>query len=273
MRDLSAKRGAVLITTFIIMTTLTAMTAGFLFMTSHQLKGSGYDTVSAEALWLAEAGIQKAVWNLKTPTGSGGQGEDWTTADTTESLGNGIYKMVVARWDWALSSNSAIASASSENGSNVASNAIDGNDNTYWQSGNKPTPGKPQEIIITFPYTLTINKARFLVPSGSSQQRPKEYSWQVSTDGSSYATVASDTNNSNTDVTDEFTAAANVNYLKLEVTKVAGGSAGVIIATLEAIGNKITSTGSVDVMDRQIEQTVAVDDATETAYDQIDWDE
>ena len=270
---LNAKRGTVLIMTFIIMATLAAITTGFLYMISIQLRGSAYDVASSKALWIAEAGIQKAVWNLKTPSGSGGQGEDWTTADTTESLGNGAYKMVVVRWDWALSSNSATASASSENGSNVASNAIDGNDSTYWQSGSKPTPDNPQEIIITFPYTLTINKARFLVPSGSSQQRPKEYSWQISTDGSSYATVASYTNNANTDVTDEFTVAANVNYLKLEVTKVAGGSAGVIIATLEAIGNKIISTGTVDVIDRHIEQTVAVDDSTETAYDQIDWNE
>ncbi len=267
------KRGAVLLMTFIIMATLSAIGVGFLYMISIQLRGSAYDVASSKAFWLAEAGLQKAVWNLKTPVGSGGQGEDWTTAGTTEDLGDGDYTMVVERWDWALAANSAAASASSENGDYLAINAIDGDDDSYWQSGSKPTPGNPQEIIITFPYALTINKVRFYLPSGSSQQRPKEYSWQVSSDDLSYTTVASDSNNSDTEVTDEFTAETNVSYLKLEVTKVGGGPEGVIIATLEAIGSKVTSTGTADVMNREIEQTVAVDDLTQTAYNERDWNE
>ena len=272
MRGLSAKRGVVLIMTFIIMATLTAMTAGFLFMTSTQLKGSGYDTVSAKALWLAEAGLQKAVWNLKTPAGSGGQGEDWTTAGTEESSGDGSYNMVVERWDWSLAANSATASASSEEVGHEADKAIDGDDATYWETLTKPLPPNYENIAISFPYRLTINKARYVAPD--YQKRPKEYEWQVSTDGVSYTTVF--TNSSGTmDETNEFTAVSNVNYLRLWVSKIGGGSLhdGMRVSTVEAIGSKITSTGSVDVMNRQIEETVAVDDATETAYDQIDWDE
>ncbi len=271
--QLSAKRGTVLILTFIVMVTLTAITAAFLYMTSTQLKGSGYDVASSKALWLAEAGLQKAIWYLKTPTGSGGQGEGWTTAGTTENLGAGSYTIVVERWDFALAANGTSASASSSNGSNVAANAIDGNDSTYWQSRNKPSPGNSEEIIITFPYTLTINKVRFLVPAGSSQQAPKDYTWQVSSDGVSYTIVASRNSNNDSDVTDTFTAASNVNYLKLNVTKIGGGSQGVRIATLEAIGSKITSTGTVSVMNRKIAQTVVADDATQTAADEIDWNE
>ena len=106
------------------------------------------------------------------------------------------------------------------------------------------------------------------------QKRPKEYEWQVSTDGVSYTTVFSSSIGT-MDETNEFTAVGNVNYLRLWVSKIGGGALeeGMQVSTVEAIGSKITSTGSVDVMDRQIEQTVAVDDATETAYDQIDWDE
>ena len=267
------EKGAVLLFTMIVMIVLTSVVGAYLGFVYYSTKSTGAQISDSQAIYLAEAGLQKAIWNLKTPVGSGGQGENWTTAGTTENPGDGSYTMVVERRDWALAANNATASASSENGSNVAANAIDGSDATYWQSGSKPTPGKPQEIIISFPYTLTINKVRFYLPSASSQQRPKAYSWQVSTDGVNYTTVASNSNNGNTDVTDEFAAQSNVNYLKLEVTKVGGGSDGVIIATLEAIGNKITSTGTVDGVNRKIEQTVAIDDTTQVAYGQIDWSE
>lgn len=272
--------GVVLISTFIVLIAMTAVTAGFLYMISIQTKGIGWDIPSSKALWLAEAGIQKAIWNLKTPTGSSGQGEDWTTTGTTESLGDGSYTMVVTRYDFALAINSSSASASSSASGQGASNAIDGDDGTYWQSATKPTPDDPdkppQEIIITFPYPLTLNKVRFLVPSDSSQQKPKDYTWEVSSNGTSYTTVVTETNNSDMDVTDTFTAQTNVSYLKLRVSKITGGSIGVRIATLEAIGSKITSTGTVSSLSRKVEQKVVADDASpqnQVAYDQIDWTE
>jgi len=276
IRDTRYEKGVVLLFTLVVMITLTSVVGAYLGFVQASTKSTGAQISDGQAICLAEAGLQKAVWNLKTPVDSGGQGENWTTAGTTENLGEGNYTMVVERWDWALAANGATASASSENGSDVAANAIDGSDATYWQSGSKPTPGNPQEIIVSFPYTLTINKVRFYLPSAFSRQRPKTYSWQVSTDGDTY-TIAYDVDspgNNATDVIDEFsTAQTGVNYLKLEVTRVGSGSAGVIIATLEAIGSKITSTGTVDVINRTVEQTVAVDDASEEAYDQIDWNE
>lgn len=267
------EKGAVLLFTFIIMASLTAVTVVFLLMISIQTKAIGYDIAGSKALWLAEAGLQKAIWNLMTPVASGGQGEDWTTVGTTESLGSGSYTMAVARWDFALAANGSSSSATSEQGSNTAANAIDGNDATYWESQNKPSPGNPQEIIITFPSSLTLNKVRFLVPSGLSQQRPKDYTWEVSADGINYTIVANVTNNNSLDVTNTFTAVSSVKYLKLKVTKTGGGSGGVIIATLEAIGAKITSTGAAFEMTRKIEQTAVVDDATQTAYNEKDWNE
>jgi len=106
------------------------------------------------------------------------------------------------------------------------------------------------------------------------QKRPKEYEWQVSTDGVNYTTVFS--NSSGTmDETNEFAAVHNVNYLRLWITKIGGGALhdGLIVSTVEAIGSKIIVTGTVDGNNRRIEKTVAVDDASEEAYDQIDWDE
>lgn len=266
---LSAEKGMVLLLTFIMITALTAIVVAFLYMSSTQLKGSGYDVASNKALWLAEAGVQKAIWNLKTPVGSGGQGEDWTTAGTTETLGNGNYTMAVDRWDFALTANGSSASATSQQGGNGPAKAIDGSDGTFWQ-GDTPTVANPQDLIITFPYTLTINKVRFL--ASTSARRPKDFSWQVSTDGINYTSVLSIVNNTSLDVTNTFTAVSNVNYLKLRITANGGGS-GVRIATLEAIGSKITSTGIVSVMNRKVAQTVVADDATQIAADEIDWNE
>ena len=69
--------------------------------------------------------------------------------------------MAVERWDFGLAAHGASASSSSAQGANAAANAIDGNDATYWESVNQPTPANPEEIIIAFPYALTINKVRF----------------------------------------------------------------------------------------------------------------
>lgn len=282
-RKLRAERvqgGAISIFTFVVMLTLIAITVAFLYMISIRIKSSGLELTSGQAFWLAEAGIQKAIWNLKTPVANGGQGEEWTTAGVTESLGDGSYTMVVARYDFALATNGALASASSEQGSYVAANAIDGSDTTYWESISQPSVGNPQEIIILFPFPLVINKVRFLVPNGTTHT-PKNYTWAVSTDGVSYTTVVTINNNSDGDVTNTFSAASNVNYLKLNVTTVGNivppsgppGIPRVRIAALETIGSKLTSAGTVSVMNRKITRTVVVDDATQTAAEEIDWNE
>lgn len=271
------EKGAVLISTFIIMVALIAIGTVFLYMVSAQTKGIG-SVPTSKAVWLAEAGIQKTIWNLKTPSGSGGQGENWTTTGTTENLGDGSYTIVVARWDFALAANGSIASDSPAQTSSslLPSKAIDGNDSTYWQSLNRPTNSNPQSITIAFPYTLTLNKVRFLSPDAGS--RPREYTWQTSSDGSTYTTVyTGNTGNqaSLTDVTNTFTAASGVNYLRLRITRCQAGASSTRarIATLEAIGSKITSTGTVATLNRTLEQTVVADDATQTALDQIDWNE
>lgn len=274
------EKGVALLFTFIIMSSLTVIAVVFLYMISVQTKAMGYDIAGSKALWLAEAGLQKAIWNLMTPAGSGGQGEDWTTAGTTESLGSGSYVMVVSRWDFSLAANGSTASATSEQGANIAASAIDGSDGTYWESTTQPTPSNPEEIIITFPYAFTLNKARFLTPS-SSGHTPRNYSWEVSTDGVSYTAVVNVTNNVGFDVTNTFSAVSNVKYLKLKVTSVGvvvpprgpPGTPRVTIATLEAIGAKITSVGTVSEMSRKIEQTAVADDATQTAYNEKDWNE
>jgi len=87
------ERGAVLIITFIVMVTLTAITVGFLYMTSMQTKGSGYDISSNKALWIAEGSLQKYFLLLRSGTYNSGN-----IPDLTENLGDGSYT-VTASYD------------------------------------------------------------------------------------------------------------------------------------------------------------------------------
>jgi hypothetical protein len=269
-----SSRGAVLVSTFVIMTTLIAMTMAFLYLTSKQTLSSRHDFISHEALWLVEAGIEKAIWNLKTPTGSGGQGENWTTTGVTENLGAGNYKMEVVRWDWNLASNGGVATATTEEVGHEGSKVIDDDDATYWETKTKPLPPGYEHVTIAFPYKLTLNKARYYLPPEFDQKRPKEYEWRVSTNGTTYTTVFSSSTGT-TDETNEFSPVEDVTHLRLYVTKIGGGALGdgMIVATVEAIGSKITSTSTVDGFQRKAEVTAAIDDPTAYAFAQIDWKE
>ncbi len=280
-------RGSILIMTLALVLVLVGLVSGFLYAAGTFTLNSGWEETDMRALWLAEAGLDKAIWSLMTPVASGGQGETWTTAGTTENLGSGSYTMVVDRWDFALAANNATASDSpaQTNSAVGPAKAIDGDDTTYWESKNKPSSGNPQAIIIAFPYTLTVNKVRFLVPSGSSNQAPTDYTWAVSTDGSTYTTVVTvtsggggdgDSGSGASDVTSTFSAQSNVNYLKLTVTGVGGGSIGTRIATLEAIGARVTSTGTVNSISRTVRQTAVADDGSpqnQVSYNEPDWSE
>jgi hypothetical protein len=269
-----SERGSILILSFMVLIGLTSLAGNFIYTQSAVTKAAVFEVDFDKVLWLAEAGLQKAVWNLMTTSGGGGQGEDWTTGGTSENLGDGSYNMVVARWDWALSSNLSTATATTEEVGHEVDKAIDGDDTTYWETKTKPLPPGYEYIIISFPYKLTLNKARYFTPSADSQKAPKDYEWQVSTDGVSFTTVFSSSSGTN-DELNEFSPQNNVNYLKLYVTKIGGGSLhdGMIVATVEALGSKITSTGTIGDVSRKIEETAAIDDATTYSFEQIDWAE
>jgi urease alpha subunit len=97
MQKVESRKGSILILSFMILIALISIVANYLYMTSAVTKSAGYGEVDDKLFWLAEAGIQKAVWNLVTTVGQGGEGLNWTTTGTTESLGDGTYTMVVTR--------------------------------------------------------------------------------------------------------------------------------------------------------------------------------
>ncbi len=276
-----SQRGSVLVMTLSVTILLVSVAGGFLYAAGVFIANSGWEETDAQTFWLAEAGLHKAIWNLKTPAGSGGRGEGWTTAGTTENLGAGSYTMVVERWDFALAANGSAASdsPSQTNGSIGPAKAIDGDGSTYWESLDEPKDNSPQDLIVTFPYPMTINKVRFLSPSSST--RPRDYIWAVSTDGTGYTTVVTVNNNGATDRTDTFTAQTNVRYLRLRTTEDGQQNPKrVRISTLEAIGARVSSTGTITATGqsyaRQVRQTLVADDASpqsQVAYIQSDWTE
>ena len=278
-----SSRGSILIMTLMLMILLTTLVGGFLYATSVFVGNSGWEETDAKLIALAEAGLHKAIWNLKTPAGSGGQGESWTTAGTTQSLGDGTYTMVVERWDFALAANGSTASdnPAQPDSSIGPAKAIDGSDSTYWESRDEPKNHEPQDLIITFPYPLTINKVRFLSPSSGA--RPRDYEYAVSTDGSSYTTVVTGDNvdHDPAGVTDTISAQSNVKYLRLRVTKDGQGDPKrVRVSTLESIGSRVTSTGTItatgQTYTRAVRQTLVADDGSpqnQVAYVQSDWAE
>jgi len=86
------RKGMVLILTFIIITTLTVIVVAFLYLNSTQLRGAGYNTASQKAVWLAEAGIQQVIYNLRTSS-------NYVTNPTAinGNLGGGTYSVTVSK--------------------------------------------------------------------------------------------------------------------------------------------------------------------------------
>ena len=93
MKTLCAKRGAVLILTFIIMVTIAVVTVVFLYVTSIQTKASGYDIQSSKALWIAEGGLQKYFLRLRDETYTSSN-----IPNLNENLGDGSY-LVTCSYD------------------------------------------------------------------------------------------------------------------------------------------------------------------------------
>jgi len=93
MHKKNNEKGVILILVFIIMITLLFITSGFLYMISAELRGMGFDVTSQKAIWIAEGGLEKYMYLLKTD-------DDYRAnyPDLEEDLGIGSY-LVQATYD------------------------------------------------------------------------------------------------------------------------------------------------------------------------------
>ena len=88
---LSNQKGMALLTTLIFVFILVTFGVALLTMTGNDIKLSALQRDSTEAFYIAEAGIDKALWYLNTPEDNGGEGLDWRT-DNTELYPEGYFQ-------------------------------------------------------------------------------------------------------------------------------------------------------------------------------------
>lgn len=74
---------------FVIVMAVASTAGAVTFMALGQQRGDRDARQRLQSLYIAEAGIEKGIWYLKTPTGSGGMGSSWRPTNHTESFGAG----------------------------------------------------------------------------------------------------------------------------------------------------------------------------------------
>ena len=95
---LSNQKGMALLTTLIFVFILVTFGVALLTMTGNDIKLSALQRDSTEALYIAEAGIDKALWYLNTPEDNGGEGLDWRPNEYQESypaVSTNYYQLTV----------------------------------------------------------------------------------------------------------------------------------------------------------------------------------
>ena len=85
-------KGVVLLLTFIIMATLTVITVVFLYMVSAEIRNAGYELSDSQALWIADGGIQQAIYKVKSDAVYRAN-----PTTLTGNLGAGSYSATVAK--------------------------------------------------------------------------------------------------------------------------------------------------------------------------------
>lgn len=78
----SNQKGIALLTTLIFIFILVTFGVALLSMTSNDIKLSALQRDSTKAFYIAESGIEKALWNLNTTVLKGGKGFEWRPGDT-----------------------------------------------------------------------------------------------------------------------------------------------------------------------------------------------
>ncbi len=95
MRTFSRNNNGSLFLTFILLVAIAAIFMSFFYILIGRIQNLPLEKNRVRAFYIAEAGIQKAIWNLTTPTGLGGQGSTWRTTGITESFSGGQYTVSV----------------------------------------------------------------------------------------------------------------------------------------------------------------------------------
>lgn len=236
------QEGVVLVFGVILLFALTGVVIAYISLVSSETKHTGYQVGDSQAVYIAEAGLQKAIWRLKYDEDWRGEGETGIIVEDKDFIGT-----IAEGFD---------ATASSNTWGHQPTLAIDNNISTYWESFN--IPGLVW-IYITFPSVVSIDRARFRLDPAYSNQRPTDYTWSVRRQIGGWQNVFSVTGNTEVDVTDIFGVQTNIKYLRLLVTKAGNGTKRVIVAEIESPYIHIESLGTVQYLPNNLTKTVSQD--------------
>ncbi len=84
-----------LLVTFILLIALSITVFSYLYLIGFRLKESGIRVSENQSFYAAEAGLNKAIWYLSTPTAQGGKGTSWRVTSSQEAFGRGKYYITV----------------------------------------------------------------------------------------------------------------------------------------------------------------------------------
>src|SRR5438876_11007323 len=82
------RRGSALLITVIVLMVVFSLGAALLDLTTTCLYRSKHDTLRAQALDVAEAGVEKAIYYLRNTAPDGSVNGSWRTSGLTETLSN-----------------------------------------------------------------------------------------------------------------------------------------------------------------------------------------
>lgn len=92
---MSKRKGFMIPMFFVLVIALAAIVGGVTIVTTTGIRNIGQRVEAEKALYIAEAGLNKAIWNLTVPVEEGGMGLTWRTAGVTEEFAGGSYTMIV----------------------------------------------------------------------------------------------------------------------------------------------------------------------------------
>jgi len=93
---MSKKSRGNLLTTFIILVAMSVIIFSFLSFIAIRIREATVKVSESGAFYIAEAGLNKAIWYLATPTSSGGKGLSWRVTGSTEAYGRGLFRITVS---------------------------------------------------------------------------------------------------------------------------------------------------------------------------------
>ncbi len=93
MKNRSNERGAALMFTFAVLLSMTLLVGAFVFMVSTRILGSGGSWTAAQAVWIAEGGLQQVYYQLYTDSSF----RNSPTSPVTGALGTGSYSVTVSK--------------------------------------------------------------------------------------------------------------------------------------------------------------------------------